>query len=80
MILGACSLCGGIVELLDKWYSTVPPVPTCRSCHATKKLAVIEMEAPRRSFDDTCRVIHALKLLQQDALEASEQLHTPGKP
>lgn len=43
MILGACSLCGGCVELPDVWYSTVPPVPTCRGCQATKKLAVIEM-------------------------------------
>lgn len=47
MILGACSLCGGTVELPDKWYGIDPPRPSCRRCHATKKLAVIEMDAPR---------------------------------
>ena len=48
MILGACSLCGGTVEIPDAWYGMDPPQPTCRRCHATKKLAVIEMTPSKR--------------------------------
>lgn len=50
MILGACSLCGGTVEIPDAWYGIDPPRPTCRRCHATKKLAVIEMDEPSAKY------------------------------
>ena len=36
MIIGTCSLCGGAVSVPDVWYGTVPAIPTCSSCGATK--------------------------------------------
>lgn len=50
MILGACSLCGGTVEVPDAWMGIDPPRPRCRRCNATKKLAVIEMDEPRTRY------------------------------
>ena len=46
MILGACSLCGGTVEIPDTWRGIDPPRPRCRRCNATKKMKVIEMDEP----------------------------------
>lgn len=49
-VVGTCSLCGGPVTLPEFWMGTVPPVPTCASCHARQKQPygnVIEME-PRK--------------------------------
>lgn len=34
-VIGTCSLCGGAVVVFEgPWGGTVPPTPSCRSCHA----------------------------------------------
>lgn len=48
--IGTCSICSGPVTVPTFYHSVVPPVPTCRSCGATKREnhgPVIDME-PRR--------------------------------
>jgi ribosomal protein S27AE len=49
-VIGACSLCGGPVVLLDHWYGTVPQRGTCQKCHAVAKPPqnVIDMEPRQR--------------------------------
>ncbi len=36
-VVGTCSICGGPVCLHASWCSTIPDVPTCASCGATKR-------------------------------------------
>lgn len=45
--IGACSKCGGAVQIPDVWSGIVPPKPQCGSCGAVAKNAygnVIPME------------------------------------
>lgn len=47
VVVGTCGLCGGAVFQADAFLSTMPTVPRCLSCGATKKAPfgpVIEME------------------------------------
>lgn len=37
IVLGTCSICGGAVTIPKLWYGTIPPVPICSKCGATKK-------------------------------------------
>lgn len=53
--VGTCSICGGRVTVPELWAATVPPIPACESCGATKKQPhgrVVELEPrpPRRAF------------------------------
>lgn len=53
-VLGTCSICGGAVAMPFPWYGTLPPKPTCTSCHAVKKDngSVIDMKpADRGEFE-----------------------------
>lgn len=45
-IVGTCSNCGALIVEPDAWFSTIPWVPSCDRCGATKKLPVVEMEPP----------------------------------
>lgn len=46
-VVGTCSECFGPVTLPEAWMGVNPPVPTCKSCHATAKPQgpVIPMES-----------------------------------
>ena len=46
-IVGACSNCGAMIVRPEFWFSTIPWIPTCDRCGATKKLPIIEMDKPR---------------------------------
>lgn len=34
--IGTCSICNGAVQVPELWGSTIPPVPTCAKCGATR--------------------------------------------
>lgn len=51
-VVGTCSLCGGAVVMPAIWFATVPPIPTCRNCGATKKKPygpTVEMAGGRKA-------------------------------
>ena len=73
MILGACSLCGGTVEIPDTWMGIDPPRPQCRRCHATKKLKVIEMDA-----SSNVRYIEGNDFGFKDPLDDADYLNKVG--
>lgn len=55
-VIGTCSLCQGAVSIPRLWSGTIPPIPTCERCGATKKQpfgAVIEMEPGKAPAPDT---------------------------
>ena len=55
--VGTCSLCGGRVTIPQSYMSTVPPIPTCQSCYATKAEPygrIIHMK-PAASFAEELR-------------------------
>lgn len=35
-VIGSCSICGGPVLVHEVWFCTIPDVPTCAKCGATK--------------------------------------------
>ena len=46
-IIGTCSSCGGPVGVPSMWGGSIPPVPTCQQCGATKRNSygpVVDME------------------------------------
>lgn len=58
--VGTCSLCGGRVVLHSGWYSTIPQIPQCTGCGATKKQphgGIVEMEPAV----DVCKKHHAFE-------------------
>ena len=66
--IGTCSRCGGPVTVPTAWYATVPPVPTCAHCGATKAQPygpVIEMDepAPRHSIIGVGDQVNPLKII-----------------
>lgn len=61
--VGTCSVCSGRVTLPEAWYATIPPVPTCQSCGATKAQPngpVIKMEPKREPLPDLEEVLGTL--------------------
>jgi len=55
MIIGTCSQCSGPVSVSDFWGGTVPPVPVCQHCGATKQNPygpIIPMTNAPRSITD----------------------------
>jgi hypothetical protein len=36
VVIGSCSICGGPVLVHKNWFCTIPDVPTCGHCGATK--------------------------------------------
>ncbi len=53
MIIGTCSICGGVVEVPDVWYSVDPAPAICRSCGAVKRDhgPVVDM-IPRKDYKE----------------------------
>lgn len=50
-LLGTCGRCGGSVTVPTIWHGVIPPVPTCQSCGAVPRsalLPVLEMAEPPR--------------------------------
>lgn len=49
-IVGSCSLCGGAVTAPTYWHSVIQPVPTCKSCGATKAVGPVIPMTPRNPY------------------------------
>jgi hypothetical protein len=59
--IGTCSICGGPVQVPTHWAATIPPVPTCAHCGATKQDAhgpVIKMRPARQTVTTIANLRH----------------------